>query len=81
MLFPPEALTDLRILAAHTGVAVSNCLAHADTLGVSQDRYQHGGLVVSLSERIVTVDRSDVHLTRMQYRLLSALCFRAGWGV
>lgn len=56
---------------------IRNCLRrhHSD---LSVRRYQAGGLEIDLDKHLVTLDGCEVHLTQIEYRLLSLLAEQSG---
>ena len=76
--FGEHAPAALEILAAHTGVAISNCLANSTTPESPFAGFELDGLRISHADRRVTMEGRPVRLTTMEYRLLCELCSHAG---
>ena len=64
-----ELLARLRVLLRHAGRTVRE---------IEEETYEAGDLLVDLAHRRVAVKGEDVHLTPIEYRLLTTLVKRAG---
>lgn len=57
---------------------IRTALRHSLRTGEGNSIYRYKGLIIDFDKRIVTLDGKDIHLTQIEYKLVSLLAKQAG---
>lgn len=57
---------------------IRTALRHSQRMEANSSKYEVGGLIIDFERRLVKVNGQDVHLTQIEYKLVSLLAQNAG---